>query len=125
MTQLNLLEASFGHSTDKAMLETDIPSAPIPEPQCAGWVYPTTYDSKRSSMSACGCDLEKSVLASSIRDTVVREDRDNNVIDWDGLDDPQKPINWPARKKWTNIILVSALTMLTWVSPTLSASSLL
>lgn len=76
-------------------------------------------------MSACDYDLEKSVLASSIRGTAVREDRDNNVIDWDGPDDPQKPTNWPARKKWTNIILVSALTMLTWVSTTLSTSSLL
>ena len=125
MTQLNLLETSFEHSMNKAMPETDTPSAPMRELQSAGCTYPTTYDSKRSSMSACDCDLEKSVLASSIRGTAVREDRDNNVIDWDGLDDPQKPINWPARKKWTNIILVSALTMLTWVSPTLSASSLL
>jgi hypothetical protein len=76
-------------------------------------------------MSACDCDLEKAVLASSIRDTAAREDGVKNVIDWDGPDDPQKPVNWPARKKWTNIILVSALTMLTWVSPPLSASSLL
>jgi hypothetical protein len=76
-------------------------------------------------MSGCDCELEKAVLASGIRDTAAREDRDTNVIDWDGPDDPQKPVNWPARKKWTNIILVSALTMLTWVLPTPSASSLL
>jgi hypothetical protein len=124
MTQLNLIKASFEHSTDKkAMPETDIPSTPMRELQSAGCTYSTTYDSKRSSMSACDCDLEKVVLASSTRDTAVREDRDN-VIDWDGPDDPQKPTNWPARKKWTNIILVSALTMLTWVSTTLSTSSL-
>jgi hypothetical protein len=94
------------------------------ELQPADYAYPTPDDSKCSSVSACDCDLEKAELASSIRDTAAREDRDKNVIDWDGPDDPQKPVNWPARKKWTNIILVSALTMLTWVWPTLSASSL-
>lgn len=110
---------------NKALPETDMPSARMRELQSADYAYPTPDDSKRSSVSACDCDLEKAVLASSIRDTAAREDRDKNVIDWDGPDDPQKPVNWPARKKWTNIILVSALTMLTWVSPTLSASSLL
>src|ERR1700722_3537234 len=110
---------------NKALPGTDMPSARMREPQSADYAYPTPDDSKRSSMSACDCDVEKTVLASSIRDTAAREDRDKNVIDWDGPDDPQKPVNWPARKKWTNIVLVSALTMLTWVSPTLSASSLL
>ena len=88
MTQLNLLEASFERPMDnKTMPETDIPSAPMRELQSVGYAYPTPDDSKRSSVSACDCDLEKAVLVSSIQDTAAREDRDKNVIDWDGPDD--------------------------------------
>lgn len=35
------------------------------------------------------------------------------VVDWDGPDDPARPINWPRKKKWLNIFSVSFLTFLT------------
>lgn len=38
----------------------------------------------------------------------AREQRD--VVDWDGPDDPQNPQNWPAGKKWTIILIISAVT---------------
>jgi hypothetical protein len=125
-TNVNLPEASFKHSMDKkAMPETDETSAPMRKSQSAGYACPTPDDSKRSNMQAHDGDLEKAGLASNIRETAAREDKDQTLIDWDGPDDPQKPVNWPAKEKWTNIILLSALTLLTWVAPTLSASSLL
>lgn len=40
---------------------------------------------------------------------------ENDVVDWNGNDDPELPINWPLRKKWINILTVSALTLLTYV----------
>ncbi|KAH6695340.1 polyamine transporter 3 [Plectosphaerella plurivora] len=39
--------------------------------------------------------------------------RDPNIVDWDGPDDPENPQNWPEKKKWTNIALISGLTLVT------------
>lgn len=38
---------------------------------------------------------------------------DPNVVDWDGPDDPEKALNWPAKKKWGNIAVISSITFLT------------
>ncbi|KAM5350934.1 hypothetical protein ACJ41O_003657 [Fusarium nematophilum] len=36
-----------------------------------------------------------------------------NLVDWDGPDDPEMPLNWPSSKKWINTMAVSTLTLLT------------
>ena len=46
---------------------------------------------------------------------------DPDVVDWNGDDDPEKPINWPAKKKWRNIFVISALTLLTPFASTMFA----
>ncbi|KAK7728186.1 hypothetical protein SLS57_002656 [Botryosphaeria dothidea] len=38
---------------------------------------------------------------------------DPNIIDWDGLNDPENPMNWTEKKKWTNIGLMSFITLVT------------
>jgi multidrug resistance protein len=38
---------------------------------------------------------------------------DPNVVDWDGPNDPTKALNWPAKKKWSNIAVISSITFLT------------
>ncbi|KAL2680325.1 hypothetical protein Neosp_007922 [[Neocosmospora] mangrovei] len=38
---------------------------------------------------------------------------DGDIVDWDGLDDPENPMRWPDSKKWLNIILISILTLVT------------
>jgi hypothetical protein len=38
---------------------------------------------------------------------------DPNVVDWDGPDDPENPMNWPAGRKWGAIAVVSGITFLT------------
>ncbi|PNH47869.1 hypothetical protein VD0004_g547 [Verticillium dahliae] len=38
---------------------------------------------------------------------------DPNLVDWDGPDDPENPMNWPDRQKWLNIGLISLLTFVT------------
>lgn len=48
------------------------------------------------------------------RDTAIQqEERDQNVVDWDGPDDPENPLNWPAKKKWTIIAALGAVTLIT------------
>lgn len=74
-------------------------------------------------MQASDGDLEKGEIDSNSPETTVQGCIDHNLVDWDGPEDPQKPVNWPAKKKWTNIILLSSLTMLTYVGPTRSLSS--
>ncbi|KAF2765147.1 rade putative MSF transporter [Teratosphaeria nubilosa] len=52
-------------------------------------------------------DLEKSQAQA------VTEERDPNVVDWDGPDDPANPQNWSPINKWTQIAVLSLLTLLT------------
>ncbi|KAJ9610534.1 hypothetical protein H2200_005311 [Cladophialophora chaetospira] len=35
------------------------------------------------------------------------------VVDWDGDDDPENPLNWPSRRKAINVALLSSLTFVT------------
>lgn len=40
----------------------------------------------------------------------VSTSNQDNIVDWDGPQDPQNPQNWSSAKKWTIIILISAIT---------------
>ncbi|KIW27664.1 uncharacterized protein PV07_07387 [Cladophialophora immunda] len=51
---------------------------------------------------------EKDVTTTTVETTV-----DPDVVGWDGPNDPENPLNWPARKKWTNVALLSLITLLT------------
>lgn len=43
--------------------------------------------------------------------------KDSNIVDFDGPDDPYKPLNWPMRKKLVTTFLYSFTTMgATWAS---------
>jgi hypothetical protein len=60
-------------------------------------------------------DIEKEGEAGSTssmhegEETVV----DPNIVDFDGPDDPENPMNWKASKKWGMVVLISAITFLT------------
>jgi hypothetical protein len=42
----------------------------------------------------------------------TKSTNDPNIVDWDGPNDPENPMNWPTSKKITNIALVSLITLL-------------
>lgn len=44
------------------------------------------------------------------------EDHDPNIVDYDGQDDPHNPYNWTKKKKWTNGGILSAMTLITYVT---------
>lgn len=50
--------------------------------------------------------------------------RDPNIVDWDGPDDPENPLNWTAKRKVTATASIALITFLTYdqISCTLSAS---
>lgn len=53
-----------------------------------------------------------SPLSSNINREKEREGEDPNIVDWDGPEDPQNPMNWPAWKVKAHIFLVSAITFI-------------
>lgn len=40
-------------------------------------------------------------------------------VTWDGLDDPENPLNWSKRRKWTATILVSSFTFISGFATTM------
>ncbi|KAI2476061.1 AraJ Arabinose efflux permease [Pyrenophora tritici-repentis] len=61
-------------------------------------------------------DVEKGQPDSvSCTDQDEREDElqnDPNIVDFDGPNDPEDPMNWKASKKWSMVAIVSAITFL-------------
>ncbi|PSN74061.1 MFS general substrate transporter [Corynespora cassiicola Philippines] len=41
--------------------------------------------------------------------TIYPQDQGNNIVDWDGPDDPENPRNWPARKKFVFVLVTSGM----------------
>ena len=66
--------------------------------------------------SAYNHDLEKhSDLNNSALDIATRDEKalqDPNIVDWDGPDDRENPLNWSSSKKLVAMTLVSLVTML-------------
>ena len=61
-------------------------------------------------------DIEKGVspASSSIADESDEPaHQDPNIVDFDGPDDPENPLNWTFYKKWGMVLLISAITFLT------------
>lgn len=50
-------------------------------------------------------DLEAGSNAPTITTT------DENVVDWEGPEDPQKPLNWSARLRYGHVVIVSMLSL--------------
>ena len=40
---------------------------------------------------------------------------DQNIIDFDGPDDPLNPLNWNTKYKWAMVILISTVTLMSFV----------
>lgn len=53
-----------------------------------------------------------------------RTDSENNVVAWDGPDDPQNPQNWPKSKKYLTTVLYSSCTFcITFASSVFSTAT--
>lgn len=53
-------------------------------------------------------DAETQQAAASSEGKVI----DPNIVDWDGPNDPQNPMNWPQSTRTGHVILVSAITLI-------------
>ncbi|KAL3440555.1 major facilitator superfamily domain-containing protein [Aspergillus insuetus] len=59
---------------------------------------------------------------SSERDqTAIERQTKDNIVDWDGTDDPENPMNWPAWKRTTQVVLASAFLLTANLAATMFA----
>lgn len=47
--------------------------------------------------------------------------RSDNIVDWNSLDDPRRPLNWTNKSKWLNCGIISVLTFLTPLASSMPA----
>lgn len=60
-------------------------------------------------------DVEKGT-SPALGPTIVEDgkaEQDPDIVDFDGPNDPQNPLNWGFTKKWGMVLLISAITFLT------------
>jgi hypothetical protein len=48
-------------------------------------------------------------------DEISLHNSDAIIVDWDGENDPANPMNWSKAKRISQVVLVSAITMVTLV----------
>ncbi|KAL6242254.1 hypothetical protein RBB50_010802 [Rhinocladiella similis] len=66
-------------------------------------------------------DVERGIPVINTTDDIDQEktpdataaEHDPNVVDWDGPNDPEKALNWPNKRKWGNVAIISSITFLT------------
>src|SRR4051812_17963492 len=71
---------------------------------------PTIVDSERAPSTREGDETEK---AATGRQPNEDFDLDSDVVDWDGPSDLENPQNWPEKKKWTLVGVLSIMTIVT------------
>ncbi|RMZ87292.1 hypothetical protein DV736_g5487, partial [Chaetothyriales sp. CBS 134916] len=54
--------------------------------------------------------------------TAARDEED--IVDWDGPDDPGNPVNWPHEKRWVHVILVAILGLIPNMATTMCAPAI-
>ncbi|KAI1658390.1 MFS general substrate transporter [Daldinia decipiens] len=63
--------------------------------------------------STIGTGSEQDVEAGVDNCESTADEKDPDVVDWDGPDDPENPANWSDKKKWLNIAILSIMTLVT------------
>lgn len=106
------LAAEEGHDAD---IPTNIGVYTGPENPST----PTRKQAAEASDFNKDIDLEKSegsaptsIHEQDEHDHPVQQPLGPNIVDWDGPDDPENPMNWPKAKKWGAICIVSLITFL-------------
>lgn len=107
------LAVAEGHDAD---IPSNLGVLPPASPQRS--VAPSiSYKEKVEVSTALEKDLEKGDAAESISTCVDRgndnPEIDPNIVEFDGPNDPENPLNWKTSKKWGMVTLIAAITFLT------------
>lgn len=66
-----------------------------------------------STISSSFSDLERNVKRAPVLEVNTGAPKqDVNIIDWDGPDDSENPLNWSAQRKTAAVAIVSAITFI-------------
>ncbi|KAJ5938153.1 hypothetical protein N7454_004495 [Penicillium verhagenii] len=60
-----------------------------------------------------GVDAEKALASNGATTELTEEPHDPNIVDWDGPDDPENPLNWTSKKKINATVSIALITLLT------------
>ncbi|OCL12150.1 polyamine transporter 1 [Glonium stellatum] len=77
-----------------------------------------TDPSAAPQLARLSIDVETAAINASPEAQKFHQD---NIVDWDGPQDPQNPQNWTSTRKWLIIILISAITFNQAMSSTIFA----
>lgn len=96
--------AEEGHSTDPEK----IPTSSYPPPNGKG--SPASSDLEKEIDLEAGHRSEDS---NKKKPETTKPDVDPDIVDWDGPEDPQNPVNWSEKLKWANVAVIASITFLT------------
>ncbi|KAK9319476.1 hypothetical protein V1517DRAFT_310691 [Lipomyces orientalis] len=68
-------------------------------------------------------DVEIAVSSTDHNKQSSQQEKDANIMDRYGLDGPEMAVNWPTKRKWAIILLLSTLTLLTPFASSMFAPS--
>ncbi|KAL4923535.1 MFS transporter [Aspergillus undulatus] len=68
--------------------------------------------------------IETAEKQPSIRPVFPETDLDRGIVGWDGQDDPENPQNFAASRKWTFLVLVSLVTLISPLGSTIFSPAL-
>lgn len=87
---------------------SDQPKVRNPQ-ELQGDAQPSYTDTSSEKASALfSRDIEAGTQSTARQD----ETPDPDLVGWDGLDDPENPMNWPKQRKIINVSLISLFTFL-------------
>lgn len=98
-------------SVHEAASNTDPEKVPI-----SAFLVPNGKASPAGSSLEKEIDLEaghRSEDSDKKEPETIKTEADPNIVDWDGPDDPQNPINWSEKLKWANVAVIASITFLT------------
>ena len=107
------LAVAEGHDAD---IPSNLGVLPPASPQDSG--APSIFGNDKLAVpTVLDKDIEKGGSRESISTTHDLEDEkapaDPNIVDFNGPNDPENPLNWKTSKKWGMVTLIAALTFLT------------
>ncbi|KAF7557269.1 hypothetical protein G7Z17_g806 [Cylindrodendrum hubeiense] len=71
-----------------------------------------SYRQLETGAGGAGAEAEDIEKQTSPAGTVVNEpNTDPNIVDWDGPDDPENPLNWSSSKKNMHVVIVSLFSL--------------
>ena len=121
MTGLTASESGFEDEANRSVPLKDIEKDSTDPTIVKG--DPVSYEPSepQTNISDPPDDLEKQQDDAAVAETTMAVN-DEDLVDWDGPNDPRKPMNWKNSRKAKNIIVICYCTFLTFASSPSSTS---